>query len=389
MLREPLHDDAWISNELLDAVRGEFAGRAAAHDSEASFPHENFARLAELNLLALTVPSAFGGPGHGLALTARVIGSVGAGDSSTALLLAMNYLAHRVLAVTPSASYAAIAEAALEGHGILNPLQAEPDLGSAIRGGLPATTAVQQADGNWRVDGRKTYATGSPIVNWWLVGARTGADDAPRVGTLLVRGDAPGLSVSPTWDHAGLRATASHDIAFNGVIVGDDDVIGFHAPGSPELIARQALVQTWNGVLIAALYDGVARAGRDWFHRFLRERTPSNLGAPLATVPRLQSLSGEIDTLLLTNRVLIDDAARRVDASGKPEPVHAQQVKHVVTSNAIKALDLALGATGNHGLHRGNPLERHYRDALCGRVHAPQSDTVLLQAGRAALGVRV
>lgn len=387
MLREALHDDTWISDELLETVRDEFAGRAAAHDADASFPHENFARLGELNLLALTVSSAFGGAGRGLALAARVIGVIGAGDSSTALLLAMNYLAHHVLSVTPNAGYAAIAEAALDGRGILNPLQAEPDLGSAIRGGLPATTAVQQADGNWRVDGRKAYATGSPIVGWWLVGARTGGD-APRVGTLLVRGDAPGLTVNPTWDHVGLRATASHDIAFDGVMVANDDVISFHAQGSPELIARQALVQTWNGVLIAALYDGVARAGRDWLHRFLHERAPSNLGAPLATVPRLQGIVGEIDTLLLTNRVLIDDAAGRVDASGKPDPVRAQQVKHVATTNAIRALDLALSATGNHGLHRSNPLERHYRDALCGRVHAPQSDTVLLQAGRAALGVR-
>jgi alkylation response protein AidB-like acyl-CoA dehydrogenase len=300
MLRESLHDNPSISDELLESVRDEFATRAAAHDADASFPHQNFARLRELNLLALTVASSFGGGGHGLAVATRVIGAVAAGDSSTALVLAMNYLAHRVLAVTPNASYATIAEAALNGHGILNSLQAEPDLGSAIRGGLPTTNAVQQAGGSWRIDGRKAYATGSPIVAWWLVGARTGDDNAPRVGTLLVRGDAPGLTVKPTWDHAGLRATASHDIAFDGVVVSHEDVIGFHAPGSPELIARQALVQTWNGLLIAALYDGVARAGRDWLHRFLHERTPSNLGAPLATVPRLQGIAGEIDTLLLS-----------------------------------------------------------------------------------------
>ncbi|HXZ08464.1 MAG TPA: acyl-CoA dehydrogenase family protein [Paraburkholderia sp.] len=387
MLREASHDEAWISDELLDSVREEFGARAAEHDVQASFPHDNFARLNALNLLGLTVPVAFGGPGQGLVLAARVIGAVGAGDASTALLLAMNYLAHHVLGTKPNAGYAKVAGAALEGRGILNPLQAEPDLGSVIRGGLPATTATRLPDGSWRVDGRKAYATGSPIVDWWLVGARTGDNDAPRVGTLLVRGDANGVTVEPTWDHAGLRATASHEISFDGVVVQHDDVVAFHAPGSAELAGRQALVQTWNGVLIAALYDGVARAGRDWFLRFLHERQPTNLGAPLATVPRLQAVVGEIDTLLLTNRALIDVVAKRVDTSGRPDPLRAQQVKHVVTTNAIKALDLALASTGNHGLHRGNPLERYYRDALCGRVHAPQSDTVLLQAGRTALGV--
>jgi alkylation response protein AidB-like acyl-CoA dehydrogenase len=32
-------------------------------------------------------------------------------------------------------------------------------------------------------------------------------------------------------------------------------------------------------------------------------------------------------------------------------------------------VNLALELTGNHGLSRQNPLERHYRNVLCGRVH--------------------
>jgi alkylation response protein AidB-like acyl-CoA dehydrogenase len=40
---------------------------------------------------------------------------------------------------------------------------------------------------------------------------------------------------------------------------------------------------------------------------------------------------------------------------------------------------------GNNGLTRHNPLERHYRDVLCARVHTPQDDSILSAAGRAAL----
>lgn len=40
---------------------------------------------------------------------------------------------------------------------------------------------------------------------------------------------------------------------------------------------------------------------------------------------------------------------------------------------------------GNSAFARKNPLERHYRDVLCGRIHTPQNDTVLTAAGRAAL----
>jgi hypothetical protein len=46
----------------------------------------------------------------------------------------------------------------------------------------------------------------------------------------------------------------------------------------------------------------------------------------------------------------------------------------------------ALSLTSNHGLSRNNPLERHYRDVLCGRVHTPQDDATRISAGRLALG---
>jgi alkylation response protein AidB-like acyl-CoA dehydrogenase len=44
-----------------------------------------------------------------------------------------------------------------------------------------------------------------------------------------------------------------------------------------------------------------------------------------------------------------------------------------------------MALTGNNGLSRKNPLERHYRDVLCSRVHTPQDDSIALAAGRAAL----
>ncbi|MNH41461.1 hypothetical protein D3C79_1029660 [compost metagenome] len=48
-------------------------------------------------------------------------------------------------------------------------------------------------------------------------------------------------------------------------------------------------------------------------------------------------------------------------------------------------MELAIEAAGNPGLSRRNPLERHYRDVLCSRIHTPQDDVVLGQVGRAAL----
>ena len=138
----------------------------------------------------------------------------------------------------------------------------------------------------------------------------------------------------------------------------------------------------WSQVLTSAIYDAVARAGRDWFVRWAQERVPANLGAPLASLPRFQELVGNIDALLLQNRVLLDSAARGEIAVGD-----MGLVKHLVTENAIAAVEKAIAASGNPGLSRQNALQRHYRDVLCGRIHTPQSDVILTGAGKAAFAV--
>jgi alkylation response protein AidB-like acyl-CoA dehydrogenase len=48
-------------------------------------------------------------------------------------------------------------------------------------------------------------------------------------------------------------------------------------------------------------------------------------------------------------------------------------------------VEQAVALVGNNGLTRKYPLERHYRDVLCARVHTPQDDSVLAAAGQAAL----
>ncbi len=63
-----------------------------------------------------------------------------------------------------------------------------------------------------------------------------------------------------------------------------------------------------SAVLLGALYDGIAGSARECLVGWLRERVPASLGAPLASLPRMQEALGEIDGLLLQNRLLLDAA---------------------------------------------------------------------------------
>ncbi|MFH0148810.1 acyl-CoA dehydrogenase family protein, partial [Pseudomonas aeruginosa] len=114
----------------------------------------------------------------------------------------------------------------------------------------------------------------------------------------------------------------------------------------------------------------------------LRERVPASLGAPLASLPRMQEALGEIDGLLLQNRLLLDAAC-----CGQLPASDSGLLKVAVIDNALAVVEKALELSGNHGLSRHSPLQRHYRDVLCGRVHTPQKDSVWSAAGRAALSL--
>jgi alkylation response protein AidB-like acyl-CoA dehydrogenase len=367
-------------------LAGEFATRAAQHDREASFPFENFEDLSEAGLLALTVPAALGGSGAGALDAAHVINIIGKADPSTALVLSMHYIQHLVMARStrwPGRLSRKLARETIEGVALINALRVEPDLGSPSRGGLPATIARRTETG-WRLSGRKIYSTGAPILKWYAVWARTDEPNV-RVGLFLVPAKLPGTRVVETWDHLGLRASGSHDVVFDDVVFPLDHEIDVRKP--EEWLVPDFTQATVHAIFVAAIYDGVARAARDWLLEFLNSRVPSNLGASLATLPRAQEIVGGIEARLAVNARLIDSFAGDYDDGVVLSASESNIIKLTVTNNAVAVVEDALSLTSNHGLTRANPLERHYRDVLCGRVHTPQDDATRVNAGRLALGV--
>jgi len=363
-----------------------FAARAPAHDRDASFPFENFADLSREGLLALTVPVALGGGGAGARDATRVLGIIGKADPSTALVLSMHYIQHLVMARStrwPGRLARKLAKETVEGVALINALRVEPELGSPARGGLPATTARRTETG-WRLTGRKVYSTGAPILKWYSVWAKTDEPET-RVGLFLVPAGLRGTRIEETWDHLGLRASGSHTVIFDDVVFPLDSEIDVRRPDDWKV--PDVTQATVHAIFVAAIYDGIARAARDWLVKFLKERVPANLGAPLATLPRMQEVVGGIEARLAVNARLIDSFAADFDNGFPLSAIESNIIKLTVTNNAAAVVEDALSLTSNHGLSRTNPLERHYRDVLCGRVHTPQDDATRVSAGRSALGV--
>ena len=401
----------------LVGVTAALAAHAEAHDRAADLPADGLAVVHNAGLLTLTVGTGYGGPGGTLADTVLTLTALGQGDPSVALISAMTLFAHAAQAQAggwPEELYAEVLAESAQRPTLINALRVEPDLGTPARGGLPATTARRTA-GGWEITGHKIFSTGAVGLRWMQVWARTD-EDPVRAGAFLVRTDSPGITVERTWDHLGLRASRSDDVTFDRVPVPAGAVLGLSGQdgdafspsvggggggvvgrgafspsvGGGGVVGRGAFspfvggggvvgrgdLRAWNALGIAAIYLGVAYAARDWLTGYLQERVPTNLGKPLASLPRFQSEVGAIQAALVSAQTLLTTIAESGD------PTHANLAKTVVTNAAVDAVQRAVALIGNAGLTRRNPLERHLRDVLCGRIHTPQDDVVLGAAGR-------
>ncbi|MEP9375334.1 acyl-CoA dehydrogenase family protein [Aquabacter sp. CN5-332] len=361
-----------------------FASRAAAHDRDASFAFENFRDLESAGVLRLTVASEFGGAGGGLSDASQVLSAIAWGDASTGLVLAMHYIQHGLLARKrhwPSPLRALVARSAISEGGLINQVRVEPELGSPTRGGEAGTIAERVPQG-WRINGHKRYATGSEGLAWFVVWART--PDNAQVGMWLVPGNALGVRIEKTWDHLGMRGSSSHDVIFRDVIVPAEYAVDLKAPADAQ--KSDLHHSAWFTCALNAVYVGVAEAARDFLVSYVQERAPTSLGAPLSTLPRIREQLGRMDILVRSARRLQESITAEYDAApGSVSIAELGAVKQVISDQTIEAVKIAIETIGNPGLSRSHPLERHFRDVQCSRIHTPQLDASALAAARERL----
>lgn len=364
-----------------------FAERAAAHDRDATLPEQNLRELREAGYFAASVPAEYGGGGHGLADVVAAQIALARGDSSTALAVGM----HLMTCGTEAAARAwpeearrrILGEVAADGA-LINNIAAEPEMGSPRGGGRPRTTLTPDGDGRWRLSGHKTFSTLAPALTYLIVYAaiEDGSDDTGRVA---VRGDLPGVRIEETWDALGMRATASHDVHFEGVALTDADVLTRRPPGDPDPAMMQG---GWFPLTVAAAYLGVAAAARDEAVRFARERQPTGYAAPIAQIPHVREQVGRMDATLMAARSFLLSTATEWDEHAAGRRALAPQVaaaKRLATNGAVEVVDVAMRIAGGVALVRGHPLERHYRDVRGGLVNPPIEARALEILARAAL----
>lgn len=195
-----------------------FASEAHRVDAEHDFAFEHIEALRKLNYFSYTVPREFGGEGVTLYEFVMLQERLAQGDAAIALGVGWHLSVMFELNLNKPWSEAALAalnEQVVKQQILVNRAATEKASGSPTRGGKPQTTALQCTDGSYVLNGRKTFTTLSPVLDYFLV---TAGLDEDTVEFMIPR-TADGLRIEQTWNMLGMRGTASHDLVMEEVLL--------------------------------------------------------------------------------------------------------------------------------------------------------------------------
>ena len=366
------------------------AQRAVGYDRAASFPFENFADFRDAGLLAMCVPTAYGGLGAAYADYVRVSEEIGRHCGATALTFNMHNATMLwcgevadLLDMTAGqrVEHEAVRAAMFDGvvrHGRIHSQPFSEGISAGATAGI-ATRAVRVA-GGWQVTGRKIFASLSGAADFYNVTCQVEGEDIIRL--LGVPAQAEGVTLEGEWDPLGMRGTVSRTLLMNDAFV----------PAANEWMPAGMYDQAanrypWLFLSLCPSYLGLSGGIVDVTGAYLRGELGGQTTSSRRDHPIKQQGWAEMRLRHEQSRALLYQA---VD-SAMIDPTEDQLVTGwsaavTVMENAAAIAATAIRVCGGQSMLRHLPLERMYRDARLGSLMLPWSAEVCLERlGRSGL----
>ena len=365
---------------LRDFIRHEVMPAEADIDSSDEIPAQLIAQAKEMGLYGYALPTEYGGLGLSVEQQVRVTIELGyTSPAFRSLFGTNNGIAGQVLVLAGTeeqrkqwlprlASGEVVASFALT----------EPDAGSDPS--RLTTLATPEGDG-WVIDGLKRYITNAPAADVFMVFARTDPQAPPGkgIGVFVVPASAPGVAVAARDHKMGQAGAWTADVAFTGVRVPGDALVG-EAAQAGYATAMRSLAH--GRLVIAAMCVGVAARLVDESVSYARERSQG--GHPIGEYQLVQAMLADSQTEYLAARALVLDAAVQYDA-GTDRRLAPSAAKYFASEAVGRIADRAVQIHGGSGYIRGVPVERLYRDVRLFRIYEGTSQIQQLVIAREML----
>ncbi len=336
-------------------ARERIAPRARDLDRSHTYPSEALRELAELGLLGVNVPEAYGGSGAGAVAYAAAIMEIAEACCATSVVTAVtNMVAEQIVAWGTEAQRKAWVPRLTSGAAVAGAFAlSEPQCGSDAA--ALSTTAVRRGD-RWVIDGAKQWITSGDHAGVVLVWARTGGPGPKGVSCFVVEGGAKGMAAGKPEHKMGLNGSSTVPLVFDGCEVPADRLLGEEGGGFR--IAMSAL--DGGRIGIGAQAVGVLRACLAASRRYARDRKA--FGKPIAEQEAIRWKLADMATELAAAELLVFRAASLKDL-GQPFSREASMAKLFASEAANRATSQAVQIHGGYGYLDEFPVERYFRDA--------------------------
>ena len=379
-------DQLSIQSIARDFAQKRIAPVAAEFDSKGEFPLDNIREMGRLGLMGIEVPEEYGGAGMDSIAYSLAVIEIAAADAATSTIMSVNnsLFCNGILQHGTEKQKHTYVHAIATGEAIGAYALTEPQSGSDAS--AMHTRATKNDDGDWVINGKKSWITSGPVARYIVLFAiSTPGIGAKGVSAFIVDTQLPGFHAGKTEPKLGIRASATCEIEFTDYVLPGENLLG--AEGKGFSIAMGVLDAGRIGIASQAV--GIARAAYEATLEWSRDRKA--FGRPIGTFQMTQSKIADMKCKLDAATLLTLRAAwarSEAEQHGGRFGTEAAVAKLVASEAAMWITHQAVQIHGGMGYSKEMPLERYFRDAKITEIYEGTSEIQRLVIARAETGLR-
>ncbi len=379
-------DQLSIQSVARDFAQKRIVPVAAELDAKGEFPLENIREMGQLGLMGIEVPEAYGGAGMDPIAYVLAMIEIAAADAATATVMSVNnsLFCNGILKHGNEEQKQKYVRAIATGEAIGAYALTEPQSGSDAS--AMHTRATKNANGDWVINGKKSWITSGPVARYIVLFAiSTPGIGAKGVSAFIVDTQLPGFHAGKTEPKLGIRASATCEIEFTDYVLPKENLLGEEGKGFS--IAMGVLDAGRIGIASQAV--GIARAAYEATLQWSRDRKA--FGQPIGSFQMTQSKIADMKCKLDAATLLTLRAAwmkGETEKHGGRFGTEAAVAKLTASEAAMWIAHQAVQIHGGMGYSKEMPLERYFRDAKITEIYEGTSEIQRMVIARAETGLR-
>ncbi|WP_424683821.1 acyl-CoA dehydrogenase family protein [Frateuria sp. YIM B11624] len=379
-------DQLSIQSIARDFAQKRIAPVAAELDAKGEFPLANIQEMGQLGLMGIEVPTEYGGAGMDPIAYVLAMIEIAAADAATSTIMSVNnsLFCNGILKHGTEEQKQTYVRAIASGEAIGAYALTEPQSGSDAS--AMHTRATKNADGDWVINGKKSWITSGPVARYIVLFAiTTPGIGAKGVSAFIIDTKRQGFHAGKTEPKLGIRASATCEIEFNDYVCPKENMLGQEGKGFA--IAMGVLDAGRIGIASQAV--GIARAAYEATLQWSRDRKA--FGAPIGTFQMTQSKIADMKCKLDAATLLTLRAAwakGEAERTGGRFGTEAAIAKLTASEAAMWISHQAVQIHGGMGYSKEMPLERYFRDAKITEIYEGTSEIQRIVIARNETGLR-